>query len=124
MSIVEIQTWWLMAVSVATTVLSIVVWLRRPGEEAGRAATKLRELLDQKITELRDLLSAEVSELRIVQERADERMKHVPTRDEVSELSGDMKAVKAQMDAVINTQTTSTMALGRIETWLINRSKS
>ena len=103
----DIQFWWSVGLSVSNGALALAFWLRKPGEDAGRA-----------VAGLRDMISAEIAELKNVQTQLEERIKHMPRQMEVSDLSGDMKAVKAQMQGLVNTQAAQTMALSRIETWL------
>lgn len=110
MQSLDVQFWWNVLLSVATTGLAIVTWIRKPGEDAAKA-----------VADLRELLSSEVSDLKHVQTQLEERIKHMPGQDKVSELAGDVKAVKAQMLGLIGTQSQQSAALNRIENWLITR---
>ncbi|MGK2899211.1 MAG: hypothetical protein ACSLE9_11065 [Burkholderiaceae bacterium] len=109
MQSLDLQFWWNMALSVATSALAIVTWIRKPGEDASKA-----------VSELREMVRNEMSDLQKFQSLLEERIRHLPARDEVSELAGDMKAVKAQMGSLVGTQSVQTLALNRIENWLIN----
>lgn len=111
----DYQFWWSVALSLAT----LATWLRRPGEQAGEAVTKLKELIERDLAELRDLVSSEVSDIKLLNARLEERVKHMPSQEEVGDLSGDVKAIKAQMIGFTTTQGAQSLSLGRIESWLI-----
>ena len=101
-------------------VLGVMLWLRKPGEDASVAVAALREGVGKDIEELRATVHREVAKLNNGHVQLEERILHLPTRNEVSELAGDMKAVKAQMLGLVGTQAVQTMSLNRIESWLIN----
>lgn len=113
--------WWNFGLSVYGLVLGIVVWMRRPGEEAGQAVAKLREDVMRELRSMGDRMSSEVSDLRSVQDTLEERVLHMPGRDEVVEVAGDVKAIKAELKHLVSTQITQSSTLNRIETFLLNR---
>lgn len=107
MQSLDFQFWWNVLLSVATTGLAIVTWIRKPGEDAAKA-----------VAELREVISSEVSDLKHVQTQLEERIKHMPRQGEVSELAGDMKAMDSKMNALTESNRGQSLALHRIETWL------
>lgn len=114
----DYKFWWNVVLSLATSVLAVLAWVRKPGEEAGIAVNKLRDLLKTDVAKLRELMSTEVADIRLLNARLEERVKHLPAGDDVAELSGDVKAIKAQLASLTGTQTAQSLALNRIETWL------
>lgn len=81
--------------------LTTALWLRKPGEDAGKAVTKLD------------------SDMRVMQET----LKHLPTRHEVNELSAGMAAVKADNRAQTDMLRVVQRQLNSIEDWLRNQTK-
>jgi hypothetical protein len=61
-----------------TLLLAGVVWLRKPGEEASLAVSKLAARLDV----------------------FEERVKHMPTDEELAQLRGDVSTIKAEVKGV------------------------
>lgn len=115
--------WWNFGLTVYGLAIGIVVYLRRPGEEAGQAVTKLREDVMGELRSMGERMSREVSDLRSVQDTLEERVLHMPGRDEVVEVAGDVKAIKAELKHLVTTQNTQSSTLNRIETFLLNRPK-
>jgi hypothetical protein len=78
--------------------LTTALWLRKPGEDAGKAVSKLD------------------SDMRVMQET----LKHLPTRHEVNELSSGMASVKADNRAQTELLRTVQQQLNRIDDYLRN----
>ena len=78
------------------TLVIAALWLRKTGEDAGE---KLKAL------------SARIDVL-------DERVKHMPTSDELTELKGEVKALEARMELLQETAKGTRDAVIRIETFL------
>lgn len=68
-----------------TLLLALVVWLRKPGEQAAQAV----QLVDASVTKLQ-------AEVRVLQER----IQHMPTDEELAQLKGDVSAIKAEVKGV------------------------
>lgn len=68
-------------------VLSAVTWLRRPGEQAAQAVAELAKRTDGELAALATRLQA-----------VEERMQHMPTDEELAQLGGDVKEVKAVVE--------------------------
>ncbi len=120
MNDIDIKWWWGFALSVYAVLLGIVVWLRKPGEEAGQAVSKLREDLTREVRALGDRMSGEVADLRNEHGRLGARFEFTPRRDEVTEVAGDVKAIKAELKGLVNTQSAQSITLARIESFLLH----
>jgi uncharacterized protein YPO0396 len=122
MNDIDFKSWWTFALSVYAAVLGIVVWLRKPGEAAGEAVTKLRNDVMGELRAMRDQMSGEVSDLRSVQDTLEERVKHLPDSNDLLKLVGAVSKLEARTEGLVNSQNGQTQALGRIENYLLNRS--
>lgn len=85
--------------------LTAAVWLRKPGLDAQEAVAALQRTVGLVETELRVIT---------------ERIKHMPTGDEVNELARDMAAVKADNRAQTDALERVSKQLARIENFLLN----
>ena len=68
-----------------TLLLALVVWLRKPGEQAAQAVN----LLNGVVAKLQE-------EVRVLQER----IQHMPTDEELALLKGDVATIKAEVKGV------------------------
>jgi Protein of unknown function (DUF2730) len=89
--------------------ISLVVWLRKPGEDAAHAVNALREDL----AERHGAISERVT-------RVEESMRHMPTSEELERLAGTVGAIKGQVEAQSNQLTTLTQGVTRIENYLLH----
>jgi len=96
---------WLLTIAVA-----LAVWLRKPGEEAGAAVTELT-------AEVRDAQAHVNARLATLEER----VKHMPTSEELAELEGTVKAVGAQVEGLSEGLSSVRAQLNRIETYLLQQ---
>lgn len=92
-----------------TGALAVFVWLRKPGEDAGEAVTALRREVSKQLNGL--------SHRMIVVE---ERIKHVPTSDELAELEGTVRLISSQISGQGESMQTMRVQLNRIEGYLLN----
>ena len=76
--------------------LTTALWLRKPGEDAGKAVSKLD------------------SDMRVMQET----LKHLPTGDEITGVKQDMAAMKADNRAQTDMLRTVQQQLNRIDDYL------
>lgn len=72
----------LVANLIATALIGIAAWLRKPGDDALKALEKLQE-------ENADMHQQDRTQLATLQER----IKHMPTSEELAELEGTVKAI-------------------------------
>jgi len=76
----------------------VALWLRKPGEDAGRALERLTNRVDV----------------------LDERLKHMPSSEELAELEGNVLAIKATLQGMQETQQTTRATVTRIEQYLLH----
>lgn len=93
-----------------TVVLAFSLWLRKPGEEAGQAVSALKEEHGKRLHEHSRLLAL-----------FEERMKHMPTSEELAELEGTVKTIASQVEGLGESMGTVRLQLNRIETYLLDR---
>ena len=75
----------------AQTVVIGLLWLRKPGQDAGLAVEHVKGRVDV----------------------LEERIKHMPTTDELTQLEGTVKAIEAKLDGMVESQTTVRNVVGR-----------
>ena len=80
------------------TVALVVIWLRKPGQDASAAVGKMKTRVDV----------------------LEERIKHMPTTDELTELEGTVKAIKATLDGMADSHDVVRTTLTRVENYLLN----
>lgn len=68
-------------------VLAAVQWLRKPGEDAGKAVKEHTQAVDEQLSGLRGRL-----------QHVEDRLQHMPTDEELATLRGDVHAIKAQLE--------------------------
>ncbi len=78
--------------------ISLVMWVRKPGENAGEA-----------INALADRVS-----------RLEETLKHVPTNEDLARLSGDLRECNARVENLVEGQKRNGNQLDRIEKFLMD----
>lgn len=79
---------WLDAIqSIVLVALAFVQWLRKPGEDAGKAIKEHAQLVDEQLGGLRGRL-----------QHVEDRLQHMPTDEELATLRGDVHAIKAQLE--------------------------
>lgn len=98
-----------LGLSLVTALATFVLWLRRPGEDA---AGLVRDL----DTATRVQLAAQSARVDVLEER----VKHMPTSDELTQLEGEMRAISAQLSAVADQLPSVKSALTRIENYLLS----
>lgn len=100
--------WFDLAQWFVTIALAVSVWLRKPGEDAGKAVAELREDVDSQLELTRTQLAT-----------LEERLRHMPTSTKLSELDGTVRALAAQVDGLTDSMTAIRSTLNRIETFLL-----
>jgi hypothetical protein len=79
-------------------IISIVMWVRKPGEDAGVALTTLADRVS----------------------RLEETLKHVPTNEDLARLSGDLRECNARVENLVEGQKRNGNQLDRIEKFLMD----
>jgi hypothetical protein len=124
MDAIDYKFWWNVALTLVTGVIAVIVWLRKPGEEAMASLPKMKKEFDDALLKLKDLFSAEVAELRSAQRLIDEKIRNIPGAREVDQLAGDVRVVKTEVEALSKTQDAQTAALARIEQFLLQQGRT
>jgi hypothetical protein len=89
--------------------LSITVWLRKPGEDAGKSVGALRDEYLKRVQGV-DMRLATI----------DEKLLNVPTSTELAKLEGSVKVIHQQVSGISDGMTRQTKQLDRIEEYLLN----
>jgi len=89
--------------------LTVTVWLRKPGEDAGAAVETLSDELKQAI----HLHAQRLSQI-------ETHMEHMPSSEELAKLEGTVMEINARTEAQSEQLRTVSAALTRIETYLLN----
>lgn len=86
--------------------MSVAAWLRKPGEDA-------KESLQRHVSVEHAALREKVSTM-------EERLKHMPTSDELADLEGNVKRLSGQLEALLETMRSLQNSQRRIEDYLLN----
>lgn len=92
-----------------TSINTLVLFLRKPGQDAIAAVAKLREEVDERHA----VLATEHAVLI-------ERIKHMPTNEELAELAGNVQALGADMRGLVAMQKSMSVTLNRIDQYMMN----
>ncbi len=103
------KDWLLVANLLLSGLLSIAVWLRKPGEDAGKAVDVLRREMAEEFADLGHRVTV-----------VEERIKHVPTTSELAELDGTVRAISMQNAGLAEAIGTMRSQLSRIEAFLLD----
>lgn len=102
--------------------LSVLMWVRRPGEEAGRALDAFKDQVAQQVRDHKaaadqahQLLSGRLTEL-------ETHMEHMPTTDELRKLEVAVMQIAERTSGLSEGMAGMRASLSRIETWLLNQS--
>jgi hypothetical protein len=88
--------------------LTVALWLRKPGEDAGRAVDTLRQHVD-----------GGLGALRAQHQVMEERIRHMPTSEELAELEGTVRGISVQTAGLAESMQTVRGQLNRIENYLL-----
>ena len=109
----QARIWWDFAQAFATLALTLAVYLRKPGLDAAADVNKLREQLDSHISKVeRDLATLE------------ERIKHMPTREQLAQVVGRLEGIAVQNTALHDSLGTLRAQTGRIESYLLHERRN
>jgi hypothetical protein len=89
-------------------VISLVVWLRKPGEDAKGAVTALRESTDTQLAGLAKRLTA-----------VETHLDHMPTSEELAKLEGTVKQIDERTEGLAEAIGQLRIQLNRIEEFLL-----
>ncbi len=92
-----------------TAALAVSVWLRKPGEDAGRAVAELRDDVDAQLKGHAERLT-----------EIEAHMEHMPTDEELVKLEGAIKQLDERTRGMAERVAHMAAALQRIETYLLN----
>ena len=95
--------------TLALIAIGITLWLRKPGEDAGAAVVALR-------TEVLGLHAA----MNTRQATLEERLRHMPDSEELTDLKGKVNTIAAQNTAQSERLSVMTTQLTRIENYLLD----
>jgi hypothetical protein len=102
------EFWFKVAQWLITLALAVSVWLRKPGEDAGKAVAQLRDDVDSQLNPIRtNLATIEV------------RLKHMPTAEKLSDLDGTVRALAVQVDGLTDSLSAIRNTLNRVENYLL-----
>lgn len=90
-------------------VISLVVWLRKPGEDAAAAVNVLRTELTAR--------HAALSERQTITE---ERLRHMPTSEQLAKLEGSIRSLETETEGQSKQLVSMATQLNRIESYLLH----
>lgn len=102
----------LFAITVINSIANFLLWLRKPGQDAGAAIAAFRTA----VAETDGVLKGRLDVL-------EERVKHMPTSDELREVEGQLGAIKAEMGGIRDTVQSTRAGVVRIEEFLRNEKR-
>lgn len=94
----------------AQTLVIVILWLRKPGQDAAAAVTALATRMDD-----------ELHALATKQTEIEERIRHMPTSTELAELEGTVRAIDARTEGMSDRISQMGTTLNRIESYLLNQ---
>ncbi len=98
--------------TLAIIAIAVVIWLRKPGEDASAAVVALR-------SEVLGLHGA----MNLRQATMEERLRHMPNSEELAELEGTVKTIAAQNANQSERLSVMGNQLNRIENFLLNHKR-
>lgn len=106
----DIKTYTTVALALWNAGLTIAMWLRKPGVDAGAAVESLRKAHgDQLAVVVQRLVSIETD------------MRHMPTSEELAQLEGTVKQIAERTEAMTDNMSTVRTQLNRIENYLLDK---
>jgi len=105
----EIKTWSTVALGLWNICLTVALWLRKPGEDAGHAVAELRAAHSREIAEMRDDVT-----------RIETQLEHTATKEDLSDLAGTVKQINERTVQMAESSRSTSAAVARIEQYLLN----
>lgn len=106
MNLDEILRWGLAFITVANAVAAVVLWLRRPGDDAMQTAT---------------VALGKIAAIETRQAVLEERLNHMPTSDELTELEGTVRELNSSLKGMREFQDSLRATLSRVEGYLLSQ---
>lgn len=106
----DLKTYITIALALWNAALTIAIWLRKPGEDAGAAVDTLRRAHGAELAAVNN---------RLVSIETD--MKHMPTSEELAQLEGMVGTVNERTKGMAEHMARVTVQLNRIETYLLEK---
>jgi hypothetical protein len=100
-------------------VISLVVWLRRPGEQAQGAVRNVQAQLAEQTVTLTNTMTRQHHDLDVRLKVVETAMTHMPTTTDLVELEGTVKAMAAKVENVDEALKTVRASTTRIESFLL-----
>lgn len=106
----DLKTYTTVALALWNAGLTIAMWLRKPGQDAGAAVETLRAAHGAELAGINN---------RLVSIETD--MKHMPTSEELAQLEGMVGTVNERTKGMAEHMTRVSVQLNRIETYLLEK---
>lgn len=104
----DIKTWTLIGLALWNSGLTLFVWLRKPGEDAAAAVSKLRTDHGEELAGVNTRLTAIETEI-----------SHMPTSEELAQLEGTVKQINERTAAQSEQIKAVAATVSRIESYLL-----
>ncbi len=99
--------------------IGVIVWLRRPGEQAQDAVRQVQGQLAEQTVTLTSTMTRQHHDLDGRLKVVETAMTHMPTATDLAELEGTVKAMAAKVDSVDDALKNMRGGITRIETFLL-----
>lgn len=99
----------LFLITVVNSLANVLLWLRKPGQDATAEIAKFKT----SAAEADGVLKGRLDVL-------EERVSHMPTSEELANLKGEMHGLSAQLTSLNNQMLPLRQSLDRVETFLLN----
>lgn len=99
----------LFLITLTNSVAAFLLWMRKPGQDASAEIDRFKA----SSAAANGALSGRMDVL-------EERVKHMPTSDELRELEGQLVGIKAEMGSLKDAVTATRSGVARIENWLMH----
>lgn len=102
------EFWLKVGLIVWNVLLTGVVWLRKPGQDAQQAVARVERRISSEVAKIDHRLVV-----------AEERLKHMPTSDQFNELTGTVRRLEATTEHQNETLAALRASLARVESYLL-----
>ena len=106
----DLKTYTTVALALWNAGLTIAMWLRKPGQDAGAAVAKLRAEHGGELAAVN---------LQLVQIKTE--LKHMPNREEMAQLEGTVSMIDERTKGMAENMARVSVQLNRIETYLLEK---
>jgi len=105
----EIKTWATVALVLWNVLLTVALWLRKPGEDAGQAVADLRTAHGREIADVRN----DVTQIQT-------QLEHTATKEDLADLAGTVKQINERTVQMAESSRSTSATVSRIENYLLN----